>query len=214
MTRGLKPAGSYTGLTGDNVSAVLVLAFAYLLGSIPSGFLLARWGRGIDIRRVGSGNTGATNVLRTSGPALAALTLALDAGKGALAVVLAQWVDAGAWLGAVAGLLAILGTITSPWLGFRGGKGVATASGVFALLAPGALVVSMTVFAVTLLLTRYVSLGSILGAFALAVATIAGREPPAVVYAALATFGLVLVRHTANVGRLLAGTERRVGQNE
>jgi acyl phosphate:glycerol-3-phosphate acyltransferase len=195
------------------VLSFLVLACAYLLGSIPSGFLLARWGRGVDLRRVGSGNTGATNVLRTSGPVLAALALALDAGKGALAVVLAQWVDAASH-GAVAGLLAILGNTTSPWLGLRGGKGVGTASGVFALLAPGALAASMIVFAVTLLLTRYVSLGSMLGALALAAATIAGREPLEVVYAAFATSVLVLFRHRANIGRLLAGTEPRVGQTE
>ena len=191
------------------MSASVVLA-AYLVGSIPFAFLLARR-RGIDLRRAGSGNVGASNVLRTSGVALAVLAVALDGLKGALAVLLAQGVAAGSVMPVAAGIASVAGHIYPVWLRFQGGKGVATAAGVFSVLAPMALAVAVTVFLAAVLATRIISVGSVSAALTLAIVTAVTDSPRLVVAGAWIVAALIVYRHGANLTRLLEGTERRVG---
>jgi glycerol-3-phosphate acyltransferase PlsY len=190
----------------------LVLGGAYLLGSIPSAWLVS-YASGVgDIRRVGSGNVGATNVLRTSGVVPAIVTLILDIGKGAAAVWAARRAGMPDDAAAAAGLLAIAGHVFPVWLRFRGGKGVATAAGVFALLAPLACVAGAAVFVMTIAATRYVSLASVLGTIAMVVAAIAVGYPRATVFVAVAAAALIVARHADNVGRLRTGAEPRLGR--
>ncbi|WP_448581593.1 glycerol-3-phosphate 1-O-acyltransferase PlsY [Thermaurantiacus sp.] len=189
----------------------LLLAFglAYLLGSVPFGLLLARAGGAGDIRKLGSGNIGATNVLRTGRKGLAAATLALDAGKGVLGVWLAgQLGGESAMLAAGAG--AVLGHVWPPWLGFRGGKGVATFLGVATAVLPWAgLGFALTWLGVALG-TRISSLGGMAGGVgALAVALTLGEREAAVLFGLLALF--ILWTHRDNLARLRAGTEPRIG---
>ena len=193
------------------MEALGIITLAYAIGSIPFAFLLARR-RGVDLRRVGSFNVGATNVLRTSGVPDAVIAMSLDAIKGAVAVAVAQRLTTGAAAPVAAGLASIIGHVYPVWLGFRGGKGVATAAGVFAVLAPAALAVAGTVFVLVAWMTRYISAGSLAGAVTLPMAA-AVTSVPAVVTAGAAGAALIIVhRHRANVGRLMSGTERRVGQ--
>jgi glycerol-3-phosphate acyltransferase PlsY len=192
----------------EEVTAVFV---AYFVGSIPFAFLLARR-RGVDLRRAGSGNVGASNVLRTSGVSHAVAAMCLDGAKGALAVLVAQRLTVGDATPVAAGLASIIGHLYPVWLRFRGGKGVATAAGVFAVLAPAALAVASGVFVVAVWTTRYISAGSLAAAVTLPLAAVAGGVPPAVVVGAGVSAGMILHRHRANLARLLAGTERRVGQ--
>ncbi|HSW39446.1 MAG TPA: glycerol-3-phosphate 1-O-acyltransferase PlsY, partial [Acidobacteriota bacterium] len=138
----------------------LIPLISYLLGSIPFGYLLVRSTQGKDIRSLGSGNIGATNVFRNSRRA-GILTLILDAGKGYLAVVIAGMTGAGAEWQAIAALFAIAGHVFTPWLRFKGGKGVATGCGAYLALSPVAVVATLVVFALVLVLTRYISLSSI-----------------------------------------------------
>jgi glycerol-3-phosphate acyltransferase PlsY len=189
----------------------LAIAVGYLLGSIPFAFLVSRQ-RGIDLRRVGSGNVGAANVLRSSGAAAAVLAMCLDAMKGAIAVLVAQRLGVGHAGVMAAGFAAVVGHLHPVWLGFRGGKGVATAAGVFAVLAPVALAVSAAVFVAVVSIARYVSLGSLAGAVTLATAALASDTPPFVGTGAVVTAIVVAHRHRGNLARLAAGTERRVGQ--
>lgn len=189
---------------------MLSVLIGYLAGSVPFAFLLAR-SAGVDVRTAGSGNVGAANVLRTAGAGPGALVLLLDVAKGAAAVLLAYAVAGGASVAALSGAAAIVGHIYPVWLRFHGGKGVAVAAGVFSILAPVATAVSGLLFLVTVWTTRYVSLGSVAATLALpAVAWLAGA-PAAVVIVAAATGSLILFRHRANVRRLIAGTERRMG---
>jgi acyl phosphate:glycerol-3-phosphate acyltransferase len=182
----------------------------YLAGSVPFAFLLAK-PAGIDVRVAGSGNVGATNVLRTAGARRGLLVLTLDVAKGAAAVLAAHAVTGGASLAALTGAAAIVGHIYPVWLKFHGGKGVAVAAGVFSVLAPAATLISGVLFIVTVWSTRYVSLGSLAATLALPpVAWLAGASRT-VVAAAAGTGLLILFRHRANVMRLLAGTERRMG---
>jgi acyl phosphate:glycerol-3-phosphate acyltransferase len=194
---------------------------AYLLGSIPVGYLLVRIFRRQDIRAVGSGNIGATNVLRSEGKALGAATFILDVFKGALAVLLASMI-AGSVLPSVpqrnvealAALFAVLGHMFPIWLHFRGGKGVATGFGVFLVAAPWAALSSITLFAIVFALTRYVSLGSILGAASFPVFAwfMVNGERPLFFIAVQATVALlIIVKHHPNIRRLLAGNEHRFG---
>jgi acyl phosphate:glycerol-3-phosphate acyltransferase len=182
---------------------------AYLAGSIPFGLLLTRAAGLGDIRAIGSGNIGATNVLRTGNTPLAAATLLLDAGKGAVAVLIAQ--RFGADMAALAAIAVVLGHMFPPWLGFNGGKGVATAGGaLLALLWPVGLAAGATWLAAALL-TRYASLAAIV-ACALAplyalFLTQASRPSVTVLVLAL----LVVARHCANIGRLVRGEESRIG---
>ncbi|MCC7032686.1 MAG: glycerol-3-phosphate 1-O-acyltransferase PlsY [Acidobacteria bacterium] len=185
----------------------------YIVGSLPLGFLIARGRRGIDLRRVGSGNVGAANVYRSAGRSLGVAVMLVDVAKGASGVWLARFVDGGSGDGAaLAGLGAVVGHVYPIWLRFVGGKGVAVACGVFALLAPLATVIAASVFVLATWMTRYVSLGSVLATLALPAVewTRVGSEP--VTLAATAVSALVLFRHRGNLARILHGTERRLGQ--
>jgi acyl phosphate:glycerol-3-phosphate acyltransferase len=190
----------------------LLLLAGYALGSIPFAYIVARRLRGIDLRRTGSGNVGAANVLRTTGIAAGVAAVLLDGTKGALAVALARRLATGDVVPAAAGVAAVVGHAFSMWLGFRGGKGVATACGAFSVLAPAAAIPAAIFFAVTVWLTRYVSLGSLIASVSLAPMAYAIDYSPAVVVAAALSAALIIERHRSNLSRLLAGTERRVGQ--
>ena len=190
---------------------LLAVVAAYLMGSIPFAQLLSQR-RGVDLRRVGSGNVGATNVLRTLGVRPAVLAMMLDAVKGAVAVLVAQRLTNGVAAPVLAGLASMLGHVYPVWLRFRGGKGVATAAGAFAVLTPVAVAVAMGVFVLTVALTRFISVGSMVAALTLAGWAIASDSPTAVGIGAAIGAALVIVGHRANVLRLVAGTERRIGQ--
>jgi len=186
-----------------------VVLSAYAIGSVPFALVLARrWGAA-DLRRVGSGNLGAANVLRVSGMTAGVVVAMLDISKGALSVVIARYLSDQPAAPAAAGLAAIVGHIYPVWLRFRGGKGVATACGVFSVLAPVALAPAMSIFAVTVWLTKYISLGSVLALLALPpLAYVAGSPAPAVL-AACAAAALIVFRHRSNLARLQRGGERR-----
>ncbi len=191
-----------------NMQAILIsAAIGYLLGSIPFGYLLVQRFRGKDVRTTGSGNIGATNVARTS-PALGALTLALDALKGAGAVwAVSRIFPEQNHLAFIAALAAVAGHIFPAWLGFRGGKGVATGLGSFLLLTPKAIFLALVIFVALLAVFRLVALASITAtAFlpALALMTGEGRRPVLVMAAAAL---LIIVKHHQNIGRMLRGTE-------
>ena len=192
---------------------IVVVALGYLLGSVPFAFLVARRG-GVDLRETGSGNVGAANVLRTRGLARGLAAAGLDAAKGALAVVLAQRLADGAAAPVAAGLAAVIGHIYPVWLRFRGGKGVATTGGMFAVLAPVAVVIAAVAFVLTAAATRYVSAGSVAAAATLAAATIASDAPAAVAVGSAVAAVMIIHRHRRNLGRLAAGTERRIGQRD
>ena len=194
----------------------LILAIAYLIGSIPSGYLIVRATEGGDVRDTGSGGTGATNVSRSAGKGAGILTLILDVIKGVFVVFLAGILSDGLfpfadWTIAFAGVLAILGHIFPVWLRFRGGKGVATALGVFLMLEPIVVVIALVVFAITFALTRYVSLASLVAISSITIAILALTlfdpfELPNAI-AALLSAGLVIFAHRANIQRLIAGSE-------
>jgi acyl phosphate:glycerol-3-phosphate acyltransferase len=193
------------------IPELFAITVAYLVGSIPFAFLLSRR-RGIDLRQVGSQNVGASNVLRTSGVRIAVVAMALDAVKGALAVILAQRLSSAPVMPVAAGLASVIGHVYPVWLRFHGGKGVATAAGAFAILTPVALAAATGVFLVTVIATRYISVGSIGAAFTLAAVTAIGEAPAVVAVGAAVVAVIVLYRHRGNLARLRAGTERRVGQ--
>ena len=188
------------------------ILFGYAIGSVPFAFLVARRA-GIDVRVAGSGNVGAANVLRTTGLLpLGVTVLALDISKGA-ATVLAAYAAAGNIQSiAAAGAAAVIGHIYPVWLRFHGGKGVAVAAGVFAVLAPLATIAATAVFFSTVWLTRVISLGSVAATVALPPAAWFAGAPTSVVVAAFGTATLILFRHRANVRRILGGTERRMGE--
>jgi acyl phosphate:glycerol-3-phosphate acyltransferase len=191
--------------------AVLVVV-AYLLGSVSFAVLLVRAATGKDIRAEGSGNAGATNVLRAYGRKLALVVALLDVAKGAAAVALVRLVTADPFWAAAAGFAAILGHVFPVFYGFRGGKGVATAVGAFAVLAPLALLCSLAIFIALVAATRYVSLGSVVAMALLPpVARLFFHAPRAVVTAAAATALLVLLKHLPNLKRLARGEERKLG---
>lgn len=187
---------------------VAALAFGYLLGSIPFGLLITRAAGLGDVRRIGSGNIGATNVLRTGNKGLAAATLLLDALKGTAAVLIAtQW---GTELGYAAGLGAFLGHLFPVWLGFKGGKGVATYIGVLAALTWKVALVFAVVWIAMAAVFRFSSLAALVAAVAVPVVLyFIGTVDLAVMFAAMSL--IVIVKHRANIQRLLAGTESRIG---
>jgi acyl phosphate:glycerol-3-phosphate acyltransferase len=192
-----------------SLTVLLLVATAYFIGSVPFALILARrLGTG-DLRRIGSGNLGAANVLRTSGVRAGVTVMLLDVAKGAGSVMLVQRFDSGA--AAVAGLAAIIGHVFPVWLRFRGGKGVATACGVFSILTPLAVGPSLAVFLSAVWMTRYISVGSILASVALPPIAYATGSPAPVLAAALAASALILIRHRTNLARVLAGTEQRIG---
>jgi len=197
---------------------LLILAIAYLIGSIPSGYLIVRAKEGGDVRETGSGGTGATNVSRRAGKGAGIFTLIMDVIKGVLAVFLARFLSDGLfpsadWTIALAGVVAVLGHIFPVWLRFRGGKGVATALGVFLMLSPAVVLIGLIVFAITFALTRYVSLASLVMICSIAIGSLFlmvfdPLELPDAVAAILIAV-LVVFAHHANIQRLMAGTESK-----
>jgi glycerol-3-phosphate acyltransferase PlsY len=190
---------------------VSLVTCAYLLGSIPFSYVVARRFGVSDVRSVGSGNVGASNVLRSAGVTAGVLALLLDVLKGTAAALLAQRVDPGGSLPALAALSVVLGHLYPVWLGFRGGKGVATGVGAFFPLVPVPTVAAVGVFAATVLASRYISLGSIAGALTLPVATFALAGGPWLSAGSAAVAVLIIARHAGNIERLANGTERRLG---
>jgi glycerol-3-phosphate acyltransferase PlsY len=203
------------------LTVLLIVAAAYLLGSIPAGYLLIRIFRHQDIRAVGSGNIGATNVLRSGGKLLGAATFLLDMLKGCAAVWLGSWLGAALApsapqfnMEALAALCAVLGHMFPVWLGFRGGKGVATGFGVFLVAAPWAALAAIAVFILVFALSRYVSLASILGSVSFLVFAwflAPGGRPPFFIAVQFIVAFLIIAKHYQNIRRLLAGTEPRFG---
>jgi glycerol-3-phosphate acyltransferase PlsY len=195
----------------DVAAVSKVVVIAYLIGSIPFALVLARrWGA-VDLRLVGSGNLGAANVLRASGVRVGLVVAALDVGKGAASVIVADYLAGSATAAAAAGFAAIVGHIYPVWLRFRGGKGVATACGVFSVLTPMAIPPVLALFIITVWLTKYISLGSMLASVALPPIAYATGSPAPSVAAAAAASVIIVFRHRSNVFRLRAGTERRLG---
>ena len=188
--------------------AVVLIVLGYACGSVPWGLLLARR-VGVDVRRTGSGNIGATNVARSAGLGLGVATLAADVLKGALPVLIARGFAAGPAVEASAGVAAFVGHVFPITLGFAGGKGVATALGVLVVLAPGAVAWAMTTFLVGFRPFRYVSLASVVAAATAPVAIVLLAYPRPTLVASLAMTAVIVVRHRANLGRLRAGTEPR-----
>ena len=203
------------------LAGLAIAVVAYLLGSIPTGYLLYRIFRRQDIRSLGSGNIGATNVLRAGGKGLGAATFVLDVLKGCAAVWLGGYL-ALLWMPAVpvrsaeafAALCAVLGHMFPIWLRFRGGKGVATGFGVFLVVSPWAALAAIGVFAVVLAISRYVSVSSIVAAFSFPVFAwflVTGSRPPFFFVAGAIVSLLIIVKHHQNIRRLIAGTETRIG---
>jgi glycerol-3-phosphate acyltransferase PlsY len=198
------------------MNGALTPLIAYLLGSIPFGYLIVRWQRGIDVRQTGSGGTGATNVMRNLGIIGFVATFLLDVGKGILAVLVASRLSGGnPWWIAASSVAAILGHCFPVWLKFRGGKGVATGVGVFMALAPLQVALVLVIFAIVLAIWRYVSLGSIVatGAFPLLVHFMK-HAPLPIVLGAGGSALIIIAMHHGNIRRLLSGTESKVGQKK
>ncbi len=207
----------------SHMPAAATPILAYLLGSIPFGFLIVRWQKGVDVRTTGSGATGATNVMRNLGIEGFIATFILDVGKGTFSVLLASRLTSGSpnwipltgdprWI-AAASVCAIFGHCFPVWLRFRGGKGVATGVGVFIALAPLQVLLVLVIFAVTVAITRYISLGSIIATAAFPVLVYFMRRPPLpIVLGAAGSALLIITMHRANIGRLLKGTENKVGK--
>lgn len=195
-----------------NASDVVIVVGAYLLGAVPFGYIIYWLRSGGDIRREGSGNIGATNVARRAGLAAGVLTLVLDFAKGYVAVVAAERLAAGQPVAAAAaGVAALVGHMFPVYLKFRGGKGVATGLGVFLALAPRSTAVVAVAFVLTVALWRYVSLGSVLATalFPFVALLVEGPPQPALVTAFVGS-ALIIIRHAANIRRLLDGTEQRL----
>jgi acyl phosphate:glycerol-3-phosphate acyltransferase len=195
---------------------IVSLLGAFLLGGIPFSHLIARR-RGVDLRTVGSGNVGATNLARSLGYGVGAVGLLLDAAKGAVAVLVpraALGPQATPVIQALAASLAVAGHSFSPFLRFKGGKGVATGAGAFAVLAPQATLAAVGVFGVVVALTRIVGLASVLAALALPLAACLFGAARPVTAAATVVGILVIARHRANIARLLRGTEHRMGAGD
>jgi glycerol-3-phosphate acyltransferase PlsY len=189
------------------VRTAFLVVLGYACGSIPFGVLFAR-AAGVDVRRAGSGNIGATNVARTAGAGLGILTLLADAGKGALPVLIASWMGTGPAVAAVAGFAAFIGHVYPP-AGGSGGKGVATALGVHAALCAPAAFVAVAVFAAVFAASRFVSVASVVGALAAPVTARLAGAPTAVVGASAAMSAVIALRHRDNFRRLRAGIEPR-----
>ncbi|MHC5765806.1 MAG: glycerol-3-phosphate 1-O-acyltransferase PlsY [Nostoc sp.] len=206
-----------------------IVVIAYLLGSFPTGYIAVKQLKGIDIRQVGSGSTGATNVLRTLGKGPGALVLVLDSLKGVLAIALVYWlfnfepiknyipptVDAQLWqpwLVTISGLAAILGHSKSIFLGFTGGKSVAISLGILLAMSWQVGLATVGVFAVVVAISRIVSLSSIAGAIAVSILMVILHQPLPYILFGIAGGLYVILRHRANIERLFAGTEPKIGQ--
>ncbi len=187
---------------------MLLVAAGYVCGSIPWGVVFTRLA-GVDVRQTGSGNIGAANVARSAGLVLGLATLAADAFKGAVPVLVAERAGASVGVAAAAGVAAFAGHVFPITLGFAGGKGVATAAGVLATLAPLSLAAAATVFVVLLAFTSYVSVASVTAAATATTATAWLGYPPEVLAASVVMTLVIFVRHRANYARLWAGNESR-----
>jgi glycerol-3-phosphate acyltransferase PlsY len=201
----------------DPVLATVVAGIAgYLLGGFPTGMVIGRM-HGVDLTSTGSGSTGATNVLRTLGPGAAALAFIGDFLKGVAAVLVARSLgDGGPWPQVVAATAAVLGHSYSPYIGFRGGRGVVTGMGGLVLIWPLAALVATILGAIAIATTRYVSLGSITGTLTaglvvIGIVVFAGQSPAYLVYALIVPL-FIVVSHRGNIARLLSGTERKLGE--
>jgi glycerol-3-phosphate acyltransferase PlsY len=188
---------------------VLLSALAFLLGSLPTGLIVTRL-KGVDLKNVGSGNIGATNVLRTAGKGPALLTLIGDSLKGVCAVLLARYFGAGVFFEGLVGLCAVLGHDFSVFLKFRGGKGVATSLGVLTIYSPQTGLFTIIIWLMTVLITRYSSLGALVsfGLLPLSALVLDSREKMPVL---LILTVLIYIRHSDNIHRIIKGTEPRVG---
>ena len=207
-----------SGLPG----AAILVAIGYLVGALPFGLLVGRLAGGVDLREHGSGRTGATNALRTIGPAGAVATFVLDLGKGLVAVLLVRWLyqagpaESQDWVAAAAGIAAIAGHIRSVFIGFRGGRGVATFAGAMLATAPWTVAIVVPLVALIVWRSRIVSLGSLTGSVLAPVITTGlvpfGQATWAGVALGVGGLALVTAAHTDNIARLRAGTERRIGR--
>lgn len=199
-----------------NSASDLMPLFAYFLGSIPVGWIVARLFFKTDIRSKGSGNIGATNALRQFGTAVGLIVLLLDMSKGIIAVLLAKSIyGSGAMMVVICGLLAILGHVFPIWLKFKGGKGVATATGVFIALTPISLLIALLVFIVVVAITRYVSLGSIMAALSLLAVNVISifRQPHkdyALLILVVLIVAMIIYKHKENIARLIRGNENKI----
>ncbi len=203
------------------ITLLAIIVFSYLVGSLPTGYIFAKFFKRIDIRTIGSGSTGATNTMRLLGPKIAAIVLLIDVFKGLFATMLISRINLGdlamnqSWLMMIAGLAAIIGHIFPIWIGFKGGKGIGTAAGMLLGMLPLETAFALAVFIVTAASTKYISLGSIVASIFISVALIAERlvfedfiEPAQISLGVVLTI-LVLVTHRQNIGRLLKGTENK-----
>lgn len=188
----------------------LLIISAFILGSIPVGVMIAK-AKGVDLKKVGSGNIGATNVLRSLGRWPAALTLLVDILKGTTVVAAGRYFGAGPFYEGLIGLSAVLGHNFSIFLGFRGGKGVATSLGVLSLYSPQTALFTFVIWLVVVLTTRYSSLGALVS-FGLLPLNIALFDSKEKLLVAILMTALIIIRHRDNIRRLIKGTERRVGQ--
>jgi glycerol-3-phosphate acyltransferase PlsY len=186
--------------------------FSFLFGSIPFGFLICKYRLGVDIRELGSGNIGTTNVMRVAGPAWGILVLFLDASKGLIPVLFAKSLHFLPILIVLAGILSILGHIFSPFVGLRGGRGVATGLGVVIGIAPTVAFILFLTWAIVVLLTRYVSLASLTAAFFFPIIMGLLKAPLPFFLLSIAISILVIVRHKPNLERLLRGEEHKIGK--
>jgi glycerol-3-phosphate acyltransferase PlsY len=198
------------------LGAAILIGLAYLAGSIPVGVIVARLAGAPDPRTTGSGRTGGTNALRAMGRRLAAIVVLGDVAKGAVPVLVARWLTGGdPALEAACGLAAVIGSARSIFLGFHGGRGVATGVGTMLVIQPLAVILAAPVFIGVILITRYVSLGSLLGsaamipAVALVFLVLNGTVPPAYLVYAVIGVAVVWIAHADNIDRLLHGTERK-----
>lgn len=198
--------------------SLAILAAAYLLGSIPWSYLIVRLTQGVDVRTVGSGNVGATNAMRAGGKKVGIAALVLDTGKGIAAVLVARALGAPPVLVGGAAMAVVLGHVFPVFLGFRGGKGVATAAGVLGALEPRVMAAGLAVFVLLVVWKRFVSLGSVVVAGLFPVLAWIGQRlgwterDPGVLYTSVAIGAVVIARHRLNIVRLLQGTERRLGE--
>jgi len=191
------------------LTPALPVAAAFLTGSIPFSWFIGRF-MGVDLRKMGSGNPGATNLMRSCGRFPGILGLLLDALKGSVPVLLVRSAAVG-WLPAAVAMAAILGHVLMPWFGFKGGKGVATALGALLVLSPLPLLCSLGVFMLTVALFRMVSMGSIMGVAALVpFGLLFGADPSVIIVFGAVAF-VVILGHRGNIGRIIRGTERRLG---
>lgn len=195
------------------MSGYWVVIFSYLIGSIPVSYLVARYSKGIDIRRYGSGNVGTTNVWRNAGPAAGVIAFAGDVGKGVLAVILARYFG-GDLLVVLASMAVLAGHSWPVFLGFKGGKMVATSFGVIVSISPLVAIIAIAIWLVVLGITRYVSVGSLVAAISTPILMFAFHLQRPYLAVGIFVAAFVVYKHVPNIKRLVAGTEPKIGQGK